>query len=122
MHIFCLAVMLILHLIDMLNDFVEIFERWRLYNVVVSIPELDGLDSVMQIVWKSITAQEYSISNLNISWCDYQGLLIVTKVIQETYLFMGTDNPKTSLTLPLDISPTLIIIFMMLRLMHLNRG
>ena len=44
------------------------------------------------------------MDTLNITIWNYQILIFITKVIRETYLFMGAYNPKISLTLPLDVS------------------
>ena len=44
------------------------------------------------------------MTTLNVSSCNYQILLVITKISWAIYLFMDGDNPEMYITLPIDVS------------------
>ena len=83
----CLYLMLIPPFIGTLDYDMEILEGWRLINAIITVPALYDLDNVLQLIWNSITAYGYAMTNHNLIWCNYQRILVLTKV-RRTYWFL----------------------------------
>ena len=71
--------------VDTLDEYAAILEGWDKINVVIALLKRVRIDGALYLLWNIMVVHGQTMVTLNIIWCGYKWLLLLTKLLCMDY-------------------------------------